>query len=105
MQHRRLRVSILNLGFLNPATRRRRPGSDCDDTVDFRLGRFIAQVQESPLDVEQDSARVQNFMTQLEATFRTSPLWRGSGPEEVQAASEVRTQTHTTCRFRRTPQT
>lgn len=90
---------------MNHATRCRRPGSDWDETGDFRLGRFIGQVQESPLDVEQDSARVQNFMTQLEATFRTSPLWRGSGPEEVQAASEVRTQTHTPHRTRRTLQT
>lgn len=45
-------------------------------------------MQDSPLDVERDSAQVQDFMTELEATFRTSPLWRGSGPEEVQAASE-----------------
>lgn len=46
--------------------------------------------QASAPDPDRDSAAVQQFLAQTEATFRAHPLWAGATEEELESAGEVR---------------
>lgn len=51
---------------------------------------FIVGFSNNAPDPERDSAIIQEFFNNMEATFRAHPLWAGCSEEELESAGEVR---------------
>ena len=49
---------------------------------------FLNEFGNSPPAGDRDGERVQAFLATTEAVFRTHPLWRGVGEEELEASGE-----------------